>query len=70
MPGEKSLDFEYIEVKVSKKLEIRLSPEELVALAQDKVDTVKEAPRQAAGRMAQLGQKVKDVVLGRPKDPG
>ncbi|HUB63037.1 MAG TPA: hypothetical protein VL996_01065 [Methylocella sp.] len=77
MPDEKDTDYEYIEVKVSKKIEIRLSPQELLALAQSQAgavaSTVLEAPGKAvegAGRVAQLGQWLKGAFLGRgaPKD--
>lgn len=77
MSDMKDVDYDYVEVKVSKKIEIRLSPGDLLAAAQKQagavVDTVQDAPRQGAGRIAKLGQALKDTVMGRgqpPKDSG
>ncbi|QBR72457.1 hypothetical protein CU048_15505 [Beijerinckiaceae bacterium] len=74
MSDNKDFDYEYVEVKVTKKIEITLSPGELLALAQRQagavVNTVQDAPRQGAGRIAKMGQALKDTVMGRPKDSG
>jgi hypothetical protein len=74
MSDNKDFDYEYVEVKVTKKIEITLSPGELLALAQRQagavVNTVQDAPRQGAGRIAKMGQVLKDTVMGRPKDSG
>ncbi|WOJ88724.1 hypothetical protein RZS28_12980 [Methylocapsa polymorpha] len=71
-------DYEYVEVTVSKKIEIRFSVDNPLTAAQKQAgavtSAVRNAPAQAAdrvGQAARLAQQVKNFVsrFGQPKSP-
>lgn len=79
MSDAKDVDYEVVEVKVSKKIAITLSPGEVLALAQKKAEaaagklTEPQQVAERAGTLARLGQRLKATLFGRgqpPKDSG
>lgn len=65
-------DYERIEVKVTKKIEIKLSPQELIRAAQNPVGTAAGVATEAidrAGRIKRLAQQVKSYLTGAAKPP-
>ena len=76
MSDAEDLDYEVIEVKVSKKIAITLSSGDVLALLQKRADAAEssaaELPAQSAGqsgRPAGFGQRLIDALFGRSRPP-
>jgi hypothetical protein len=72
MPDAGDSDYEHIEVNVTRKIEIRLSPEELIQAATHPVGTLTGAATKAvdrAGQIKRLANQVKSYFTGPPKPP-
>lgn len=72
MPDAGDSDYETVEVNVTRKIEIKLSPEELIRAATHPVSTLAGAATKAVDRTSQLKRvtdQVKSYFTGPPKPP-
>jgi FixJ family two-component response regulator len=78
MPLDKDTDYEFVEVKVSQKIDIRLSLDDLLNAVQQQVDALAVSKQQASAQvtdrlnqLTQLANQVKsDLAQGLLKPPG
>jgi hypothetical protein len=76
MPLDKDTDYEFVEVKVSRKLDIKLSLDDLLNAVQQEADSLKaqaqQIPPQVQDRLNQLTQLANQLkgTLSQIKPPG
>lgn len=64
MSDAKDNDYEYVEVRVSKKIAITISPEEVLALARKETEEKTQRAVERASGLAGFGQRLKSKLLG------
>ena len=78
MPLDKDTDYEFVEVKVSRKIDIKLSLDDLLNAVRQQVDAINATARQVPpqindklNQLQQLASQIKSEVgqLGLPKQP-